>query len=96
MLAAAVAEDGRQAAARFAKGEADPDRAVALGRADFERALRDAGGDEDAQESSVLLGDAELSLVAGLDRLEQAGDLGRLRRGGGDGDQDYAGGQRRR
>jgi hypothetical protein len=57
--------DRGQTPAGFAQPETDPDGAVAVGAADFERALGAARHDHEAQEPAVLLRDGELLAVDG-------------------------------
>ena len=62
-----VVLDRRQVAAGLPQAETDPDRAVAVGAADFERALRAARHDHHAKKPAVFLGDGELIAVGCLD-----------------------------
>ena len=74
---AGIVFDGRQPAAGFPQAEADPDGAVAVGRADLERPLRAARDDHDAKKATVFLGDRELILVGGFDLLQDGHDVWR-------------------
>ena len=63
--------DGRQPAAGLPEPKPDPDRAVAVGRADLERPLsRRSRYDHHPQKAAVLLGHGQLILVGGFDLLQ--------------------------
>ena len=57
-----------------AESQADPDGAVAAGRAYFEHAPGVGRADQHAQESAVLFGDRQLALVGGPDACQKLGD----------------------
>ncbi len=76
-----VVLDRHDAAAGFARAETEPDAAVAARRADLEDRLGATRGDEHAQKAAVLFRDRELSLVGGLDLLEDRLDVRRQRSG---------------
>src|SRR5262245_49183054 len=71
--------NGDDVAAGLASAEAEPDAAVAAGRANLEHRLRTTGGDEHAQESAVFFRDRKLSFIDGLDALQDGFKLRRQR-----------------
>ena len=75
-----VVLDRDQLAAGLAQPHADPDRAVAAGAADLERALRAARRDHQPQEPAVLFRHRQLALVLRLDVGEDLVHVRRLRR----------------
>ena len=77
-----VVLDGDQPPARFAQPHADPDRAVAAGRADFQRLLRAVGRDQQAKEAAVFCGNRQLARIRLPDVVEHRLNLrGQARRG---------------
>ena len=77
--------DGRQASARFAQPQPNPDGAVSARGTDLERPLRTARCNHQAQESAILFRNGQLTLVGPPDLLQkplqgrgQAGGNGRL------------------
>ncbi len=71
-----VVFDGDQPAAGLAQAQADPDGAVAAGRADLERPLAAAGRHQQAQETAVFFGYRQLAPVGLPDVREQRRDGG--------------------
>src|SRR5215203_4360064 len=64
--------DRRQLAAGLPQAQSYPDRAVAAGRSDFERVLRAARGNHEAEKPAILFGDGQLALVGPPNLLQQA------------------------